>query len=88
MECGYKSNIQNSMYENHIVSFATYPRAQDRWQKHAIFHPAFFFGLVNNNGRYSHFDQIERFISPSKLASYTGLVLSTYASGGKISRSI
>ncbi len=29
-------------------------------------------------------DRIERFISPSKLASYTGLVPSTYASGGKI----
>ena len=26
-------------------------------------------------------DRIERFISPSKLASYTGLVPSTYASG-------
>jgi transposase len=29
-------------------------------------------------------DRIERFISPSKLASYTGLVPSTNASGGKI----
>jgi hypothetical protein len=53
-------------------------------QIHSLFHPAFFFSLVNNNGRYPHFDQIERFNSPSKLASYTGLVPSTYASGGKI----
>jgi transposase len=30
-------------------------------------------------------DRIERFASPSKLASYTGLVPSTYASGGKLS---
>jgi transposase len=29
-------------------------------------------------------DRIERFISPSKLASYTGLGPSTYASGGRI----
>jgi transposase len=29
-------------------------------------------------------DQIERFIGPSKLASYAGLVPSTYASGGRI----
>jgi transposase len=29
-------------------------------------------------------DRIERFISPSKLASYTGLVPSTYAFGGKL----
>ncbi len=29
-------------------------------------------------------DRIERFLSPSKLASYTGLVPSTYASGGRI----
>ena len=29
-------------------------------------------------------DRIERFMSPSKLASYTGLVPSTYASGGKV----
>jgi transposase len=29
-------------------------------------------------------DRIARFISPSKLASYTGLVPSTYASGGKL----
>ena len=29
-------------------------------------------------------DRIERFLSPSKLASYTGLVPSTYASGGKL----
>lgn len=29
-------------------------------------------------------DRIERFASPSKLASYTGLVPSTYASGGKL----
>lgn len=29
-------------------------------------------------------DRIERFLSPSKLASYTGLVPSTYASGGKV----
>ena len=29
-------------------------------------------------------DRIERFFSPSKLASYTGLVPSTYASGGKL----
>jgi len=29
-------------------------------------------------------DRIERFHSPSKLASYTGLVPSTYASGGKV----
>jgi transposase len=29
-------------------------------------------------------DRIQRFFSPSKLASYTGLVPSTYASGGKL----
>ena len=29
-------------------------------------------------------DRIERFASPSKLASYTGLVPSTYASGGRV----
>ena len=29
-------------------------------------------------------DRVERFLSPSKLASYTGLVPSTYASGGKL----
>ena len=47
-------------------------------------HPAFLFSLVNNNGLYPHFDQIERFIRPLKFTSYTELGPSTYASGGEL----